>query len=312
MKKRIVKICILTSFLILALIVWKNVYMKKNSFHNGNLSNYGMAVEDKNGNIFFNKYGEGIYCLNGENEIKLVNEKNVYSLNIVNDKLYYLSVEEFSKIIIKSINTDGSNHSIVTSISTPITKIFVDSKYIYYVNNKEYTGITKIYLSNGREEKIIEEDIRDFQVNFSNKKIYYINRENQICYCNLLGEKSKILNNDAKANKLQIVDNYIYYFDINENALFRLGENGKNKALVSTLVKNDIYNISDKYVYYYDKNEQSIKRMDIINSINIKEITKVSTLKPVINLTNDKVFYLDKGEKDSQIYQLYVVELNEK
>ena len=104
----------------------------------------------------------------------------------------------------------------------------------------------------GENEKIlVTENVQDFQV--CDDKIYYINHHNQICQIDSSGKNASVLKDSVMASKIQVIGQWIYYYDQTENALFRLKNNGKKQELVSTLVNNEIYNVCGKYVYYLDR-----------------------------------------------------------
>ena len=69
---------------------------------NGNLANQGLACEAK-GTVYYNKYEKGIFAVKNGKEKQLTDE-TAYGLNIVGNKLYYLTIADFNSIVIKSVD----------------------------------------------------------------------------------------------------------------------------------------------------------------------------------------------------------------
>ena len=65
-----------------------------------NLGNMGLAKEyDKV--IYYNKWEDGIYKVKGNKETKLIDE-TAYSINVVDDVIYYITVSKDKEILLKS------------------------------------------------------------------------------------------------------------------------------------------------------------------------------------------------------------------
>lgn len=301
--KKITKILIVV-ILVFVLLICISKSRKKNL--NGNIANMGLVVDDK-GIVYYNKYEKGIFAVENGKE-KQITDETAYSLNVYKNKIYYLSIADFSNVVIKSVDKNGENRKNIATIYTSISKIYVVDGYIYYSTNKKEKGIVKIDLNGENETVILEENVQDFQV--VNKDIFYINNSNQICKISISGQDNCVLNNEINANKIQVVDKWIYYYDKNENALFRLMNNGKKQELISVLVQNEIYNVSEKYVYYLDKENSKIARMKIGKSNKCDDIVDINISKTKINIAGDILYYLDKSSDESQTYQMYRVKVN--
>lgn len=306
MKKRL--IILLTSIIIIitAFMILRKCSTKK--IENGNIANIGLVAEN-NGIVYYNKYEKGIFS-NKNGKEKQLTEETAYSINIYKDKIYYLTVADFSNVMIKRVDINGENLTTISNINTSISKIFVEDNYIYYLTNKDEKGIARMNLEGQNQELIVSDNIQDFWI--YNGEIFYTNNLNQICELKISNKEIKILNDESNAKKIQIVDDWIYYYDENENALFRINKKGKNRELVSVLVKSEIYNVSGKYVYYYDKENYKILRMKIGNSNKCEEIVDVKISKTKINIVKDELYYLDKGETDDRTYQIYRIKTNGK
>lgn len=271
---------------------------------NGNLSNMGLVTEYK-GIIYYNKYEKGVFAYKNGNETQLT-EETAYSLNAYDGKLFYMTVEDFNNIAVKYYDLKTNNIKDVTTIYTTNSKFYIDDGYIYYISSN---GICRIQINGENEEKIVTRNIQDFQI--VDNKIFYVSN-NQIFAIDINGENDYVLNENVFAKKIQVVDNWIYYYNENENSLFRVNCDGTKNEIVSVLVNNEIYNISGKYVYYYDEINSKIVRMQLNKSNKCDDVVPISVSKTKINIVGNVMYYLDKSSDESQMYQIYRVKTNGK
>lgn len=304
MKKKLKILIIL--ILVCLMLVFVNKSKKNNE--NGNLSNMGL-VQEKDGTVYYNKYEKGIFAVKNGKE-KQITDETAYSINIVNDKIYYLTIADFSNVLIKCVDINGENRKTIATIYTSLSKIYVQDENIYYYTNEKENGIAKIDLNGENKSQVISGKIQDFCV--AEGKIFYINELNQICSTSISGQNNVILNDQVTAKKIQLVNGWIYYYNELENALFRMKENGKNNELISVLVKNEVYNVCGKYVYYLDQEKSKIARMQIGKSNKCDDIIDVSISKTKINIAGDELYYLDKSQDESQTYQIFRVKIDGK
>lgn len=293
---------------ILLVLIIGCIFKFGKSDENGNIANMGLACESK-GVIYYNKYEKGIFSVKNGEEKQLTDE-TAFSLNLVGDKIYYITVADFNNVVIKCVDTNGQNMKKIATIYTSISKIYVDKQAIYYATNETQKGIAKIDLNGENETTLLTENVQDFQL--SGNKIYYINSANQICRADISGENPTQLSDTAVTRRLQVIENWIYYYDRNEDALFRLKKNGKKKELVSVLIHNEIYNISGKYVYYFDRENSKIARMRIQKSNQCNDIAFLEVSKTKINVVGDEIYYLDQSKDEAQTYQMYRVKADGK
>ena len=106
----------------------------KQSDANGNSANMGLVCQ-KDGVVYYNKYEKGIFALKNGQETQLTSE-TAYSLNIFENKIYYITVADFNNIIIKSVDINGENGKAIATIYTSISKIYVTQNAIYYATNE--------------------------------------------------------------------------------------------------------------------------------------------------------------------------------
>lgn len=302
--KRIVKIVLgILIILVIACVMIFNFIKKDNS--NGNLSNMGLVTEYK-GVTYYNKYEKGIFSNKNGNE-KQLTEETAYSLNAVDDKIYYMTVADFNNVTIKYFDLKNESIKNVATVYTSNSKFYVDNNYIYYLSNS--SGICRIDLNGENEERIINENIQDFQI--YNDKFFYVSN-NQILSANKNGENNVLLNEETFAKKIQVVEKWIYYYNENENSLFRVNFDGSKNEVVSVLVNNETYNISGKYVYYLDENNSKIVRMQLNKTNKCNDVANISVSKTKINIAGNVIYYLDKSIDESQTYQIFRVKNNGK
>ena len=302
MKKKKIVVIFIVVCLILAVLLGR----EKSKQSNGNIANMGLAIEYE-GTIYYNKYEKGIFSKKGGKE-KQITYETAYSINIEDNKIYYLTVENFNDVVIKCVDTNGKNLTNLATIYTSISKIFVEDGYIYFATNKSGGGIARIDINGKNETVVIGEKIKDFHV--SGGKIFYINEQNKMSKASVTGQENEVMAEEVMVQKIQVIDNWVYYYDETENALFRIDSNSKKKELISVLVNNDIYNVSGDYVYYLDTENSKISRMQIGKSNKCQEIVDISITKTKINIAKDELYYLDKSAHESQTYQMYRIKIN--
>jgi len=302
MIKKIIPLIIIIVFILLI------VFNSGKNIENGNLSNMGLVVTN-NGVTYYNKYEKGIFRVKNGEEEQLTDE-TAYSLNIVNNKIYYITVEGFNNVVIKCVDTNGLNKRNIATIYTSISKIYVNNRYIYYSTNETGKGIARLGINGENETSIVTESVQDFEL--CDNYLYYVNMKNQICKISLSDNITTCLLEEEIARKIQIVNDWIYYYNQSENALFRLNKDGSKNELVSVLINNETYNVSGKYVYYFDKENLKISRMQIKNTQKCDDIVNLSTSKTKINIANDEIYYLDKSKNESESYQIFRIKLNGK
>lgn len=305
MKKFLKILLIILILIIIVAIVIFNITKHKSS-ENGNMSNMGLAIKYK-GVTYYNKYEKGIFAVKNGTETSLTDE-TAYSLTIYENKIYYMTIADFNNIVIKYVDLDNGEVKNVMTIYTSISKFYIVDDYIYYFINDVQSGICRSSINGGEETLLLIDNIQDFVI--YNNKIFYVNSSNKICSFSLKNQKNIILNNDTYAKKIQIVDKNIYYYNENENALFKIDENGSKNELVSVLINNEIYNVCGKYVYYFDSTNSKICRMKLKKSNECNDIVSIDISKTRINIAGDILYYLDKSTNESQNYQMYRIKTN--
>lgn len=271
----------------------------------GNIANMGLAIE-KDGVIYYNKYEDGIVKVKRGKEYQITDE-TAYSMNIVDDTIYYLTVSNLNTIDIKSVKTNGDGLKKIKTISTTVSKIYVQDGYIYYATNKDDNGIVKLNLKTEEETKIVKANIQDFVVD--GNMIYFTDNVNTLSSVTTSGLNVKLLTTTGKVQKIQVLKNWIYYYDSTEDALCKVKKDGTSKKVVSTFVNNEMYNVTSKRIYFYDDINRAICSSDI-NGKTSKIVVSISSTKPKINIVDGIMYYLDDSKNETQIYQMYRIKTN--
>ena len=297
-------LCILAILLVIFVIVGimklANVLSKEEVA--GNFANMGLAVE-KDGVIYYNKYENGIVKVKNGKEYQITDE-TAYSMNVVGDTIYYLTVSDMNTIDIKSVQTNGDSLKKIKTIYTAISKIYVQDGYIYYATNKDGNGIVKLNIEKEQEEKIVKANIQDFVLD--ENIIYFTDSVNTLFSINTSGVDLKTISVTDNIQKIQILKKWIYFYDETENALCKIKKDGSSKKVVSTFVHNEIYNVTNKRIYFYDDINGQICSSDLKGKTS-KVIVSLSATKPKINIVKGVMYYLDDSKDATQIYQMYRV-----
>lgn len=301
-KKKILLILIAIAIVLILFGIGKLISSLSKEKVMGNYANMGLAVE-KDGVIYYNKYEQGIVKVKGGKEYQITDE-TAYSMNVVGDTIYYLTVSDLNTIDIKSVETNGDNLKKIKTIYTTISKIYVQDGYIYYSTNKDGNGIMKLNIETEQEEKIVKANIQDFVV--QDDLIYYTDNVNSLSSVTTTGIDYKLIAGEHKIKKIQILKKWIYFYDETENALCKIKIDGSKKKVVSGLVNNEIYNVTSKKIYYFDEVNSQICSSDLRGKSS-RSIISISASKPKINIVKDFLYYLDDSKDDTQIYQMYRV-----
>lgn len=306
--KKMLIIGIMAIFLIVMLIITFSVINSKRNTNAelGNISNMGLAASN-NEAVFYNKYEEGIIKVKGLEETQITNE-TAYSINVIGNDIYYLSVGDTSNIAIKKVKTNGSGITTIKTIHTSISKFYIENNYIYYSTNDNNGGIAKLNLDGTDEKIIISSEIRDFEV--IDGKIYYSNKTGDLYVATTFGvEAQKITPEGTTIKEFQVKDGWIYYYNEDNNYLCKVKTDGTNNSIFSQYVNSNIYNISKDRIYFFDEENKKIASVNF-DGDKYKEIVSISTNKTKINVVGDTIYYLDASNNESKIYQMYRIKTN--
>jgi hypothetical protein len=299
------KIVIALIILVLLLIIIRCIVgLFSGAVAAGNKSNMGLAVEDS-GVIYYNKYEEGIVKVKSGKEYQITDE-TAYSLSVVGDTIYYLTVSDNGTIDIKSVETNGNNLTYIASIFTSLSKIYVEDGFIYYISNKDTPGISKLNISTREEEKLCAANVIDFEL--SKGVIFFTDTVGKLHSIKTDGLDQKEIKTEDSIRKFQMLNGHIYYYNDKESGLLRIKKDGSGRKVVSKLVSNDIFNVTSDGIYYYNDISHEIA-VTKENSKKSKGVVALKTTKTKINIVGKYIYYLDSG-KDGRMHQMYRIKTN--
>lgn len=304
LSKRKVMLTILLVFVIILIVLTSKLigFITKDR-EVSNLGNMGLAVQDGK-YIYYNKWEEGIFKSKGNKEEMLIDE-TAYSMNVVDDTIYFLSVSSKQEILLKSIKTNGEDLKTLKRLYTSISKIYVQDGYIYFVTNEGLDGISKYNIETGESNLIVSSNIKDYVV-YEDKIYFTDDRENLYVMTNTGIELQRIINAPI-IEKFQIQDDNIYFYNLEEEKFCRVDLNGENLEVISDRIEeNANYNITSRKIYFYDKQTNSISKMDL-DGDNIELVKEINAKKTKINIVDDEIYYLDSSNDPSQAYQIFRV-----
>lgn len=274
----------------------------------GNYANMGLVIEDGN-TVYYNKFEKGIVKIEKGKETQLT-EETAYSMTLVDDTIYYLTISSTNTIDLNSVKTTGADLNKIKTLYTAISKFYIEDGYVYYVSNKDNVGLYKISLETNEESTITLANIQDFVLD--KNLIYFTDNVGYLHSVKLDGTDKKDISTEYTIKNIQILKNWIYFYDETENALCKIKKNGSSKKkTVATFVNNEIYNVTNKKIYYYDELNKKICKCDLKGKKS-KEVVSLDATRTKINIANGIIYYLDNSKDESQIYQMYRVKENGK
>ena len=307
-KKKLIIAIILILLLITICITFKGIKKAKVKNNNSNLGNMGLAVTDGD-TVYYNKWEVGITKAKGNSD-QLLTSSTAYSMNLVKDTIYYISVSDDAEIVLKSVKTNGKDEKTIKRLFTSVSKIYVQDGFIYYVNKENnLDGISRYNIDTGEVQVITTANIRDFAV--LEDKIYFTDNIENLYIMDLTGINLKRIINKPMIKEFQIQGKYIYFYNTDDNNFCRCDLNGENVQVISDRIKaNSNYNVTNNKIYFFDEETNTISSMDL-NGKSIKELKAIKAKRTKINVVNDQIYYLDSSEDVAgQSYQIHRMNLN--
>lgn len=271
----------------------------------GNLANMGL-VDYQGNQTFYNKYEEGIVKVKGGEEYQITDE-TAYSIHLEGDTLYYLTLSNSNTLDLKSVKTNGDEPKKIKTLSTPSSKFYLENGFIYYISNKDAMGIVKLDLNTNEENFIVTYNVQDFVLD--GEKIFLVDNTGSLHSVKIDGSEFKTISSDYNIKRIQILKNWIYFYNTHENALCKIKKDGSKMKVVATFVNNETYNVTNKYIYYFDEVNKQICRCDLKGKKS-NAIVSLKSSRTKINIADDKLYYLDDSESETRIYQIYRVKTN--
>lgn len=306
-KRRVIVLIVLAIICVLVLLgivnLFKLIFGKEKVV--GNLGNMGLAVTDKNV-TFYNKYEDGIVKVKGGEEYQITDE-TAYSIHVIDDTIYYLTLSNSNTLDLRSVKTNGDEPTKIKTLSTPLSKFYIEDGYVYYVTNKDISGIAKLSLETNEENLVVAYNVQDFVVD--GDEIFFTDNVGYLHSVGIEGNDLKELATEYNIRKIQVLKKWIYFYSSQEKALCKIKKDGSDMKVVATFVNNETYNITSKYIYYYDSVNNQICRCDLKGKKS-KAIVSLKASRTKINIADDVLYYLDDSDSETRIYQMCRVKTN--
>lgn len=328
-KKFIVPIIVIAIILILAIIeftthFFSNLINLNGKVGNtvGNITNCGYSVE--NGNyIYYISPSENMEKVNinkvekgkTDSEIIFEGDYDIRSLNISNNKMYFISLSHQNlsendsvNNKIYSMNFDGSEATVINDneFANDYLDMYVVGNKIYYVGT-DY-NVYSMDLKGGNRQLEVESHNGFLAIN--NKYIVYYKEkegnEDYITFIKSLNKNDERELTNSRVNTPDIYGDYVYY--INENAgISRINVNGGEPEVIreGSTYNMNIYNGNIYYLNYKDEANEDytvcIFKMSIDggDAVNIKELSYYSSF---VNIVNGYIYLMDMNIEEGKSF----------
>ena len=328
-KKFIVPIIVLAIIIVLVIIefathCFSNLISSKAKIGNtvGNITNCGYSVE--NGNyIYYVAPSENMDKVSinkvekekSDSEIVFEGDYDIRSLNISNNKLYFISLsyENLSENDsvnnkIYSMNLDGSESTVINDneFANDFLDMYVVGNKIYYVGT-DY-NVYSMDLKGGNRQ--LEVESHNGFLAISNKYIVYYkekkDNENYVTCIKSLNKNDERELTNSRVNTPDIYGDYVYY--INENTgISRINVNGGEPEVIreGSVYNMNIYNGNIYYLNYKDEANEDYTvcifkiSVDGGDAVNIKELAYYSSF---INVVNGYIYLMDMNIEEGKSF----------
>ena len=306
-KRRIIVLIVLAIICVLILIgiinLLKLMFAKEKAV--GNLSNLGLALADEN-MVFYNKYEDGIVKVKGKEEYQITDE-TAYSMTKIDDTIYYLTLSNSNTLDLKSVKTNGDMPTKIKTLTTSLSKFYIEDGYVYYITSQEIFGIAKLSLETNEEKIVTAANVQDFIVN--DGTIYYTDNVGFLHSINTDGTNIKTLSKDYNIIKIQLLKKWIYFYNDKDKCLSKIKIDGSKVKTVTTFVTNETYNVTNKNIYYFNETNKQICVTNL-NGKKSKAVVSLTAGRTKINIADGILYYLDDSKNETSIYQMYRVKTN--
>jgi hypothetical protein len=163
-------------------------------------------------------------------------------LTVIGDWAYYISVNYDGAIV--KIQTDGSNHTIVTDGSTQ--HFLVTEDYIYY---EKGSSIYKIDHDGNNVTRVGNEQTRLFTI--LEEWIYYINFDDDKIYRVDLEGNQRLQISESEAYLLNAYKDWVFFLNNDDAKLYRVPSGGGEEIQISSFPTGGI-TIFDDWIFLYN------------------------------------------------------------
>ncbi|OAB42376.1 DUF5050 domain-containing protein [Paenibacillus glacialis] len=256
----------------------------------GNLNNGGWYASYEDWIFFNNPLDQGTLYkekLDGTDRHKINDDVFVDNLNMINEKLYYVS----GNTIYKS-DIDGTNREIVMELGLGGPHLMsVVGDWIYYTKGTSmFMPLYRIQTDGTSNQLLEKNEVSSIAV--VDGKIYYTMYLSKLFIMDVDGSNKKKLLDGSFSNI--VVKNNTLYFNYNKN-IYTMGTDGTSLTKISDHNAQNI-NVSGDWLYYSNYSEYSKKlyRINLIDHTTQKlGDDKISNL----HILDNKIFYANPFER---------------
>jgi hypothetical protein len=206
-------------------------------------SNPGSHLTLKGNHVYYQGYDveKGLFFYRNKTDgslERMLLQEAVIPASIINDKLYYVGVNENHNINSLDLSSFTSNTNIQGNFASPI--FFED--YIYYLDQSNNYTINRMYLDGSDREVLIDERCSTFNITNSGKYLYYQVDDldnSKIGRLNLTTMETETLL-DGHYKQIHVTDNYVFFKDFDNSNTYIISADGN-----STLNTFNPPNLSD-------------------------------------------------------------------
>ncbi|MFP4457696.1 MAG: DUF5050 domain-containing protein [Clostridia bacterium] len=261
----------------------------------GNISNGGLICPYSEGIIYRSEAdGWKLYKTERENKVK-ISYDIPSSINIVDNTIYFSNYLDGHNLY--KIDIDGSSREKLTEYGATCVNVVNDD--VYYINRDE--GFRLEVINKEMEVEVLV-DSRVGGLVTDGKILYFTkptgDNEFSLFSFNLEDNSELQLTKDQYCHYINITDEYIFYWSVNENALRRIDKDSlENFKILDQPV--DYINSNEKYIYFVNpKDRYNIYRCDFYGE-NLEKLSDLEEDKPnypsftptSIFVTNEKVYF---------------------
>jgi hypothetical protein len=285
----------------------------------GNINNGGLAAIQGN-KMFYVNNDLNIYCINVDvsNKRKL-NDDRSFSINVVGDRIFYVSFDGDYDYSIYSMNTDGSDRKKLSDDEAYIISVVGDT--IFYINEDDDSSIYSIRTDGSDKRKLNDDNSSD--INVVGDRIYYYKNTKYILDGNTYivvdddtgiysmrtngSDKQKI--SDYSADSLNVVGDRIYYsYAVYDNyRIYSISINGSDRRQLNDEDSRAI-NVAGDRIYYYSRDDDGIYSIRVDGSDRQKLIgDDYDEFSEIINVVGDRIYYgIDFDSDNPIIYSMRI------
>lgn len=180
---------------------------------------------------------------------QIVGSKRGIYLQNVDNKIYYLNVDDNYKIY--RIDEDGSNNQLISSDSA-VDYMKVQGDWIYYCNVDDNDSLYRVRKDGTQRQKLNFDNSKN--VNIVDNYIYYSsideNNSGSLYSMEIDGSNKKLLSSTDCSTAVKVKDGYIYCSGYNSNGIYSIKTDGSGYRLINNSKNIISLSTAGNWIYY--------------------------------------------------------------